>query len=304
MRKPERDSQTPALPNRIRPAGQVSMSRALVNAAHGLTLNEKRLVMAALRQLDSRLSPYRYAPDGIVKVRVSVEAFAAVAGLPPISPGQQASAAYEGLSDATDHLFERTITFFDGPKGKIRNRIRWVITARYYAGEGWTELHFHPAVAPHILQLRNKFVRYELDLARGVRSVYTWRLLELLMQWKDTGLYRVGLEEFRAILEIPPGWRYGQIKRDCLDRATTEINEKTGLLLQWRPHKRGRSVSSLEFSFVPSPERTETAAPRATSAAGRPPTSAPESTAPCPAPVVLESRRSGMARKLRGCGGS
>src|SRR5476651_1678494 len=56
--------------------GTVAMSRALVNAQHGLSLNEKRLMMTALRSIDSRKSPYQHGKaDGYVSVRIRADEF-------------------------------------------------------------------------------------------------------------------------------------------------------------------------------------------------------------------------------------
>ena len=59
--------------------GSVTMSRALAQSAHGLTLNEARVMMLASRLIDPRKSPYYYAKDGYVKVRVTAAEFAQMA---------------------------------------------------------------------------------------------------------------------------------------------------------------------------------------------------------------------------------
>jgi hypothetical protein len=41
--------------------GNVTMSRALAESAHGLTLNESRVMMLAMRCINPRHSPYQYA---------------------------------------------------------------------------------------------------------------------------------------------------------------------------------------------------------------------------------------------------
>lgn len=95
--------------------GTVAMSRALVNAQQGLSLNEKRLMMTALRSIDSKKSPYQHGKsDGYVSVRVRADEFAAVAALAPRSGEKQSAAAYKGLREACASLYERKLTYMDG----------------------------------------------------------------------------------------------------------------------------------------------------------------------------------------------
>jgi len=233
--------------------GTVAMSRALVNAQHGLSLNEKRLMMTALRSIDSRKSPYQHGKaDGYVSVRIRAEEFAAVAALAPRSGEKQAAAAYQGMKEACASLLERKLSYMDGKK---RVQLRWVWKATYHDGEAWAEICFSPDLTPHIFLLQRKFVSYQLDFARGLQSIYSWRLLELLMREKDRGLLLITVDDLRAALEVPPTYRFADIKRRVIGMAVSELNEKADLVIDWRGIKRGRAVHSLEFRFIENPQR-------------------------------------------------
>ncbi|CAG2138213.1 Replication initiation protein [Cupriavidus campinensis] len=233
--------------------GTVAMSRALVNASHGLKLNEKRLMMCALRFIDSKKSPHAQGGSpGYVSVRVKADQFAAVADLQPRDGERQATSAYEGLKDACARLMERKLTYREG---KRLVQLRWVFKAVYHDGEGWAEISFSPDLTPHIFMLRNRFVQYNLELARGLQSVYTWRLLELLMREKDRGKLFITVEDLRVALDIPETYRFADIKRRVIETAVGELNKKADLVIDWKPVKRGRAVASLEFTFVENPQR-------------------------------------------------
>lgn len=242
----------PDLSGRVK--GTVAMSRALVSASHGLKLNEKRLMMCALRCIDSKKSPYAHSGSGpgYVSVRVKADQFAAVANLQPRAADRQATSAYEGLKDACARLMERTLSYRDGNK---LVKLRWVFKAVYHEGEGWAEIHFSPDLTPHIFMLRNRFVQYNLEFARGLQSVYTWRLLELLMREKDRGRLLITVEDLRTALEIPEKYRFADIKRRVIETAVDELNLKADLVVQWKPVKRGRAVASLDFSFIENPQQ-------------------------------------------------
>lgn len=230
--------------------GSVTMSRALAVSAHGLTLNEARVMMLACRLIDPRKSPYAYAKDGYVKVRVSADEFAQIADMAG-DEGRTPTAAYEGLKAACDKLFERRASWREGKK---QIRLAWVWKATYHDGEGWAEVCFSPDMTSHLFMLGQKFVRYRLELARGLRSIYSANLLRLLMTQKDTGFLAITLDDFRHAMEVPEGYRYADINRRVINVATKELQEKAGLNIQCEEVKRGRSVYSLRFTFRADPQ--------------------------------------------------
>ena len=230
--------------------GSVSMSRALAQSAHGLTLNEARVMMLATRCIDSRKSPYAYARDGYVKVRVTADEFAQMAEMAG-EDGRTPTAAYEGLKAACDKLFERRANWREG---KLQIKLAWVWKATYHDGEGWAEVCFSPDMTPHLFMLGSKFVRYRLEMARGLRSTYSVNLLRLLMTQKDTGFLAITLEDFKHAMEVPTSYRYADIKRYAILPSIKELAEKADLLIQFTEVKKGRSVGSLRFNFISDPQ--------------------------------------------------
>ena len=233
--------------------GNVTMSRALATSAHGLTLNESRVMMLAMRCVDPRKSPYAYAKDGYVKVRITADEFAQLAEIDGDAEGRTPTAAYEGLKAACDKLFERRASWREG---KVTTKLAWVWKAVYHNGEGWAEVCFSPDMTQHIFMLGQRFVRYRLELARGLRSLYSTNLLRLLMTQKNTGFLAITLDDFKHAMEIPVGYPFGEIKRRVLTVAINELREKADLEIQYMAIKKGRAVSSLRFTFVPNPQQS------------------------------------------------
>lgn len=226
--------------------GSVTMSRALAQSAHGLTLNEARVMMLATRCIDPRKSPYAYAKDGYVKVRVTAAEFAQLADMAG-DDGRTPTAAYEGLKAACDKLFDRRASWREGKK---QIRLAWVWKATYHDGEGWAEICFSPDMTQHLFMLGSKFVRYRMEMARGLRSIYSANLLRLLMAQRDTGFLAITIDDFKHTMEVPETYIYGDIKRYAIKPAIKELQEKADLLIQYQEIKRGRAVQSLRFSFV------------------------------------------------------
>jgi plasmid replication initiation protein len=225
----------------------VNMSNTLVRAAQGLTLAEKRVMASAVAKLDS----VRHWTPEKLKVRLAAMEYAEAFDL-------ASSTAYEELQSAADKLFHRYIRWTENTRrGPKEVKMHWVAKATYHHGEGWIELVFHHEIAPHLFLLRKQFTSYKLAQASALRSLYSWRLLELLMQFKSKGWLSITIEDFVAAMEAPASCRkdFGQLRRRVIEPAVRELAEKDGLIAIWQPEKAGRRVKALHFTFEPDPQQ-------------------------------------------------
>lgn len=222
--------------------GKVNLSRVLVKAAHGLSLSQKRLVMYAV----SKLHPHAPQPHQFI-VRVDAIDYAEEMKV-------RTNHAYRDLQEASEALFDRYVSIaHETPTGRKIQRIHWVSSSTYHTGEGWVELCFTAEVSPFLSQLKEgNQVIYQLQKAINLKSVYAWRLLELLMQWKDTKRLYIKLSDFRHSLEVPETYRYTDVRINCIEKPIEELRKKSGLDITWKAVKdkeNKRRVGSLEFSW-------------------------------------------------------
>ena len=238
-----------------RPAGErwVTMSHALTRAGQGLSLAEKRLVMACIAKLDSRRA--LIGQDRPI-IRLHAREYAETYDLDP-------STAYIALKEASEHLFERRITFFQPIKrrnGKgldeTITKMRWIDLCRYTKSEGCVELRFVPDLLPALTGLKDYFTTYQLQQASALRSVYSWRLLELLMQYKKTGWAEFEVFDFATSMDAPEAQRrnFGFIRRRIIDPAVKELKDKDGWDIEWKTVNAGRRVRAVRFSFSRNPQ--------------------------------------------------
>lgn len=223
------------------------MSNALITSAQGLTLAEKRVMAFAVAQLDS-CKPNGGWPSGIIKLQA--HDYAAEFGVDP-------DTAYDQLQSAAAKLYERDIVWSEKvARGMKKVRIRWVSRAEYAPGMGYVALRFTQDVAPHLVGLRDKFTSYKLQQAAALRSIYSWRLLEMLSQFKGTGWMQIGIDEFCHAMDATEKQRanFNNIKRRIVEPAVKELTEKDGWLITWTPIKEGRKVSALRFEFKRDPQ--------------------------------------------------
>lgn len=211
----------------------VTKSNDLVMAAYKLTLNEQRLLLAAISQIDPRKPMPR-------PISITAQDFSEQYGIP-------LKHAYEALKEATSALYERDIKTFDG---RYKSRFRWVDRVDYLDGGGETKLFFTVHVQPYLVHLNKRFTTYELKRIADLTSTHSIRLFELLQQFRSTGFYTVSVAEFRELLELGPSYeRYSNLKLKVIDPAIAELREKSGLLVELKTEKKGRAINRLTFKF-------------------------------------------------------
>lgn len=227
---------------------QVNISNDLTTAAHGLTLSEKRLIMGCVAMLDSvRLESGRY------KIKMTALEFAEGFKIDP-------KTVYQQIKGIIARLYDRSIKrIVDTPKGKKTISHRWVSSVTYHDGEGWFELGFSHEATPYLVALRGNHTSYKLEQAAALRSVYSWRLLEMLMQFKSTKLLRVSIENFCHAMDAPETYRknFKDLRNRVIDVAVKELQEKDNWLIEWKGTKHGgRKITGLEFRFKRNPQQS------------------------------------------------
>lgn len=161
--------------------------------------------------------------------------------------------AYIRMKEAEETLFNRRFSFFDEDGKLVKSR--WISQVKYLDNEGAIEVVFTPAVVQGISRIngvKEFFTQYLLTQTSQLKSVYSTRLYELLIQWRSTGKTPiVNLQDFRAQLGIDEN-QYklmSDFKKRVLDLAVTDINEQTDIKVSYQQHKNGRLISGFSFSF-------------------------------------------------------
>ena len=129
----------------------------------------------------------------------------------------------------------------DGSSGRKKDRM-------YIDGlisiELWEEL------LPYIKDLRERYTPVELKYAFQLRSSYGQKLYDILKTQQFHGHpFVVSMEELRKMLDLSGGEfaKFGDFRRFVLERAQTDINERTDLRFQFEAKKIGKKVQTITF---------------------------------------------------------
>jgi plasmid replication initiation protein len=215
---------------------KVTKANHLIEASYRITLQEKKLVLAALACCDSRREPKK-------TITISASDFAEVTG-------SDLSNAHRELYKAADRLYERSIKVSDPEQTE---EFRWIQSkAKKHKGEGKITLIWSDPILKYIGQLKEQFTSYRLGAVGRLQSVYSIRLYELLMQFNRTGDRVVNVSDFRERLEL--GDKYPQFRdlnKWVIKPAVNELNQRSDLDIKYETISSGRKVVSLSFRFKP-----------------------------------------------------
>lgn len=214
----------------------VRKSNWLVTASYKLTLNEQRLVLTAIAKLpfDSKE----------IKRRVVITAKEMLDCFPDIGEKH----VYNEMEKASDNLFQRWIRIEDPNQV---DKFRW-ITAKttYKKGEGQIGFSFSPEILPYLQQLKEQFTKYRLGDISSLKSIYSIRLFEMLMQFQNTGIALIDVQEFKERLGISDKYAdYRNLKKKVIEPAINELNQKSHFNITFKGTREGRAIKNLEFFF-------------------------------------------------------
>ena len=222
----------------------VVISNYITRSAQTLNLVEKRILMAGIAKLggangEIKLSAQEYADTYDVDIRT----------------------AYNELKGAVGTLMKRTLSWqiTDGKKIGTRTTI-WVQGYDYFKDEGIVKFRFSEYIFPFLFELEREFTKYQLKQAAALRSIYSWRLLELFEQMRDKtdgdGWLSMPIEEFWHATEATESYRanFQLLRKRVIEPAVKELTEKDNWLIEWEARKRGRKVATLLFKFKRNPQ--------------------------------------------------
>lgn len=102
-------------------------------------------------------------------------------------------------------------------------------------------------------EITTNFTRYELKDFTYLKSSYSKTMYRLLMQFKSTGFYKVTIEEYRRLLDIPEVYKISHIDQKIFTPIKKELTPLFEYFEIKKIKKKGRGrggiVSHFEFYF-------------------------------------------------------
>ena len=252
----------------------VVMDNDLIRASYKLTANEMRLILCALAQIpkDTEIDPkqaYYITKEDFVKL-----------GVKPNNVARE-------IREACGDLLSRVIVL---EKDIYEIGFHWVHSIIHFKSEALERLKkeypnakddeefisklrfhnlldslpiiaksddniiarvvFHEEIIPYISQLKKQFTKLNLHDVFGFSSFYSFRFYLMMMQFRETGLVKITIDDLRKSLDLKEKYPlFADLKKWVIDVAVGEINEKSLYEIKYDLIKKGRTYTHLELKF-------------------------------------------------------
>lgn len=220
----------------------VCKANKVIEASYKLSLNEQRLILACIGQVNSMKEL-----TSADRFELTAKEFAKLFNI-------KEDKAYQALKEVSEQLFERYV-IIDNPDPEEPTlkytKTRWISSIDYIPEKGKVALYFAQRMLPYLSLLQGQFTKYKLEHIGKMTCVYAIRLYELLVQWQTVGKREIALEELKELLQLEDKYdRMDNFKARVLEPAISDINTHSNFEVSWKQRKSGRNVTHLIFTFA------------------------------------------------------
>jgi plasmid replication initiation protein len=209
----------------------------IIDTGYRLSIHEQRLILLAISQIN--------ALEKLTDERI----FTISASDYSSWFGSNKEECFRIMKEAMDNLSNNWITVLN-TEGKNK-KIRWISMKSEIMTNQSVEMRFTKDIAPYLSQLEGNFTRYKLLHVSEMKSVFSIRLYEMLMQWKSTRTLTLTVDKLRSNLQLTTkGYTaFGNIKQKIIDPAILEINRTSDIDASYELIKKANKVVEIKFSF-------------------------------------------------------
>lgn len=221
-------------------ANLVVKSNELITASYAMTVNEQRLLLACISQIDSRKKL-----EGDAVFTLTVEQARDLF----YTRGDQRN-AYRDLRVAAERLFERKVRIDLGSNKELLTR--FVQSVRFSHDAHKVELRFATEILPYLSQLEQNFTQYRLSNIVQLTSSHAIRVYELLVSWVGQGVLfkELEIDEFRDLLALDGKYqKISELKARVIEPALAQINDSTDFELDISLRKVRRAFKWIQLRF-------------------------------------------------------
>ncbi len=135
-----------------------------------------------------------------------------------------------------------------------------IISQEYLKGNGsFLKLMLHPKLIPFLLDLKNKYLSYDIQNILSLKSNYSIKLYELLKHKYNQSIkhtknpiitFSIEIDKLRDMFQVPKSYNLHKIKLHILEKSKNEFSEKTDIFFEYDLFKKlGRKYDTITFSI-------------------------------------------------------
>ncbi len=161
---------------------------------------------------------------------------------------------YEEIKKASEKLLSKKVQIErTTPEGvvEILDTYLVVSTARPKEAtkDNYIKLSFHSALKPFLIELKQRYLVYDIRNILSLTSIYSIRLFELLKQYQKIGKRRFQIDELKLLLSIEPDeyTLYGHFKDRIIKKAQKDLYEHTDIYFDFTEEAEKKKVYAITF---------------------------------------------------------
>ena len=115
--------------------------------------------------------------------------------------------------------------------------------------DNYIMLSFHSALKPFLIELKQRYLVYDIRNILSLTSIYSIRLFELLKQYQKIGKRRFQIDELKLLLSIEPNeyTLYGHFKDRIIKKAQKALLEHTDIYFEFVEEADKKKVFAITF---------------------------------------------------------
>lgn len=212
----------------------VVKSNDLIQARYQLSLNEQKIILYAVSKLDRNKENFNI-------LNLDIRDFFKLLGT--------TKERYTEIREVVRDLRKKEV-IINTDEGEII--AGWLSSIYYKKNKGIIELEFSKKLVPYLLQLKEKFTRYQIKNILYLSNKHSIRIYELLKQYEPIGKRTFTVDELKEILMLGEQYqRFYDFERYVLKPTMEEINEYTDIKISYDKIKKGRSINSIRYKIEP-----------------------------------------------------
>jgi plasmid replication initiation protein len=220
----------------------VVSSNDLVHAKYNLSLWQKRVFVYAISQLEKEDAVFKPLRIEIAEV---IRFFKASSG----------TKNYNAIIEAPKNL-DRTIEipYFTAEGGLRYGFVKllqsYTIPADAQSHNQYIEIQFNSDLRTHLLDLREKFLKYDIRNVIELQSTYSFRMFEILKSYEFRHSIELDIDYLREILEVTDKYtKYKDFRIYIIDKAQSDLLKYCDICFTYEERKgnKGKKIESLIF---------------------------------------------------------
>lgn len=166
----------------------------------------------------------------------------------------RAGSVYEEIKKASEKLLSKKVQIERiSPSGAVEILDTYLVVStsrpKKEQKDNYIKLSFHPSLKPFLIELKERYLVYDIRNILSLTSIYSIRLYELLKQYQKIGSRHFSVVEIKSLLSIDPNEYvlYGHFKQRVLKKAQKDLLEHTDIYFTFEEETEKKKVFAITF---------------------------------------------------------